>query len=158
MTIEPSQILRVKKLHEQRALRQVRDARDKHKAAQTTHKSALATLKQYQKKRPELERALYDDVMNTEVVRQDLDDLNAKIARLRAHEDELREDEQTAAQAVKQADDVRRDAEHTYRHACADRQKIKNLVEDWQAARAREQERVNDRELEEFRITRQSPV
>jgi hypothetical protein len=150
MSAPPTILLQVKSAREQTAIGSLRQAR----AAVVETGEQLAAkrkeLEEYRSQRPQRERRLYDDILNREVSLNDLEDLRAKIVRLREHEQSLSEEEIALQRALEAAAKVEQEAHTVWQAAQREVQKVEELMADWRVRERREGERHAELELEEF--------
>jgi type III secretion protein O len=111
-------------------------------------------LADYHAWRPERERELFEEIKNRKVELKSLDDLKLNIAQLRekeaALENELIESERDL-DAAKEALD---EAKKIFRAATLEKNKIEEHKKVWVSETAKEMERFQDLEMEEFQRTK----
>ena len=150
MSRPPTVLLQIKKLREQTAVRHLNEARAALAQAQERLAAKRQELADYRAERPKLERRLYDDILRREVSLTDLEELNAKVVRLREHEEGLVENEIELERAAEAAAEAERDARLAWRAAGREVEKVDELLADWQRGERQRLERLAELELEEF--------
>ncbi|MEM7025428.1 MAG: YscO family type III secretion system apparatus protein [Pseudomonadota bacterium] len=151
-----TQLPKVKQAREETALRLLGEARE---VVVETKKQLVAKreeLEAYRAERPRLENGLYDEILNKEVSMSDIEELNAKIAKLREHEKALAEEEADIKKAVDAAIESEQQARVTWQAAEREVDKVKELLKDLSRKERRELERQADAEIEEFSGSRRA--
>jgi type III secretion protein O len=133
-------------------------------AAETEYAAACAALLEAEKKsaacakaledyiswRQEEEERRYQEIMRKEMGCKDLDEFKAGLGRLREKESSLAEELALAQKAEEDAGEAREREREKLRRARKETEKISAHKEIWLAGEAREAERREDLEMEEF--------
>jgi hypothetical protein len=150
MTGPPTVLLRVKSLHAEAAMRQMSEARAAVAQAQERLTAKRRELEEYRAWRPGRERDLYQEIVNHEVSLGDVEELNAKVVRLRERERELMEEGVDLERALDAAVQAEHEAHAAWQAAQREVQKVEELLADWRSKEHRRVERAAELEMEEF--------
>jgi len=143
-------LLRIKKIREDRARSEVTRARFRVDAAVVEVEKRKVELTEYINWRVAEEKTLYDDVMGSHVHQHDLDFLKLRIASIREHDGVLEEAIQTAEEKVKEAEDALKEARLNYDTALKAVKKFEEFVSVEDEKEAKIKEKLEELELEEF--------
>jgi len=126
-------------------------AREKaHLAAIAETLARLKALEDYLAWRKEEEDRRYQEVLGKEMTRREMEKFKAGIAALREKDNILLEALQEARRAEEEAGRLKDEAAETLRQCRKDAEKINSHQEIWEAGEAREAERREDLEMEDF--------
>ena len=143
-------LARVRELREEAAATEY-SAREK--ALLAAKQETLArrkALEDYLVWRKEEEDRRYREILNQELSRKEMDEFKAGVAALREKDNVLMEAVEEARQAEEEAARIRDAAADNLKQRRKDKEKINSHREIWQTGEAREAERREDLEMEEF--------
>ena len=146
------QLLDLRKRREDDASKQLQIARQALETAENELKEARSTPSRFQQERIEQENSLYASVLGKSVKKMAIDDLFSQIGDLAAHEAELQTKVLAAEENVEKKKEDVATSQQRYRDAFRDREKIAEHRRQWLVQALLEEERVMDKELEEFRV------
>ena len=146
------ELLKIKNIREQAAETEVRKCKNRVEAAKEEVKKKQQEFVEYVEWRGKEEQRLYDNIINTEVRQNDLDNLKKKVAMLREKDVTL---EQAVAEAEKKVEEEKQALEKAREeHAKAMQavQKFEEFTKVQDAEAKKEAERIEDLEMEEFTV------
>lgn len=147
-------LLRVREFRENAASREVAAARHRLEAAKNLVQQRIRELDEYRVWRVKEEEARFERIRNKKVRMQALDDLKQEILALRSREllfekaitDAKMEEQKTAEQL--------QEARTAYRRATGEKRKIEEHRAIWVEEQQKEEQRLQDKEMEDFRVKR----
>ena len=151
MTAYPLALLaRVRQKREEGALAEYAARERALTAAREETRARRKALEDYLVWRKEEEDRRYQEVLGKEMPRQMMDEFKAGIAALRERDNVLMEALEEARQAEEEAARKKDEAAEALKQCRKDKEKISAHQEIWKAGEAREAERREDLEMEEF--------
>lgn len=143
-------LLYIREMREQMAKDQMSKARRHVAEMIELVKQRKKELEEYKEWRVKEEERLYEEVMNTEVKKVELDELRSKIANIRNKELDYVQAIDVARDKREEAKKALEEAKLLYKQAQLNREKIEEHKEVWMEEWKREQMRLEDIEMEEF--------
>ena len=119
-------------------------------AAREETRARRQALEDYLIWRKQEEDRRYQEVLGKEMSRQDMDEFKAGVASLREKDNVLMEALEEARRAEEEAESRQNEARAVLRQRRKDKEKISAHQEIWETAEAREAERREDMEMEDF--------
>jgi len=150
-------LLRVREFRETAAGSEVKKKKSRFDHAQRTVTEKEKALSDYHTWRLEKEDSLYDEIANRLVTLKDLDDLKMNIALLREKETALENDLLEAQKALNLAAEELEEAKDAFRLAIREKRKIEEHKTIWIGEAVKEEERAQDKEMEEFQKMMKNP-
>jgi chromosome segregation ATPase len=158
MSDAPAILQRVKSAHERTAVRRLSEARAALARVCQQRQAKCRELEDYRAWRPPHERGLYQAIEKHQVTLADLEEMNAEIAKLRAHEESLAEEVADLERSVEEAGQAEQEAHTTWQAAQREVEKAGELVADWRQRERQQVERQAELELEEFNRRAGAPL
>jgi type III secretion protein O len=149
-------LIRVRRIRQDRAQREVIRKRHDHEIATQSMIEKQARWSDYVKWRLAKEENLYAEIEGSIVTLKDLDDLKLKVALMRDQETAYEKDVEEAAKAVEMARNDLEQARRDYRSAVKELQKLEEHKQSWLTDRHKEEEQEAERELEDFHLKSES--
>ncbi|MCY4471743.1 MAG: YscO family type III secretion system apparatus protein [Kistimonas sp.] len=143
-------LLRIKKIREKKAAEEVRKCRYRVETAAQELEKKKQELVDYKKWRIEEEQRRYDAIMNTQVKQFDLDILKQTVAKLREKDLVMQDDIKKAEDHLEKTKEQLEEARKAHVLATRAVQKFEEFIREQDKELAREQERKEELELEEF--------
>lgn len=151
MTYVLQEMLNVRELREQIASDNVMKAKSKLERARKEVVKAEKALENYKIWAKQEETRLYEEVINHSVRRGDISNLRFKIKKLAEDEAQYEAKIEEAKAMVEQRKQELEEAKQAHMNAIKNLQKLEDHKETWMLEYKREQERLQDLEMEEFR-------
>lgn len=158
MNDAPAILQRVKSAHERTAVRRLSEARAALAQVRAQRQAKCRELEDYRAWRPPHERGLYQAIEKHQVKLTDLEEMNAKIAKLREHEQSLAEEVADLERSIEAAGQAEQEARTAWQAAEREVEKAGELVADWRLRERQQVERQAELELEEFSRRRGAPL
>ena len=143
-------LLKVKEIREKAAHNEVIKCHLALEEAEQEKKDATHALENYIDWRCKEEQSLYDNILNTNVRQRDLDLLKQKVAALREKDAELEQRVEVAKNGVDNAKQALSEARQAHQHAVQAVEKFEAFSNVLDEAAAKESQRLEDIEMEEF--------
>lgn len=144
-------LLRIRIIREDAATDNLTKAKNNLENAIRNVEKKKKELEDYKVFRKEETDRLYKEIVNKKIKKIDLDELKAEIAKLERKELEYLEALEEAKRQHEEAVQKLEEARVIYRQALMDVKKISEHKESWMAEYNKEQERIADIEMEEFK-------
>ncbi|WP_422134747.1 type III secretion system stalk subunit SctO [Endozoicomonas sp. ALD040] len=146
------ELLKVKQIREKSAQDQVRKCEYRLEQAQLEVKNKEQELEEYIDWRCKEEQRLYDNIINTEVKQNELDQLKANVARMREKDVLLEQAINEARQDVEKAKEQLEQAREDHMKAMQAVEKFEEFTKVQDEEAAKEAARLEDLEMEEFTV------
>jgi hypothetical protein len=143
-------LLKVRDFRETSAGNEVKKKKGRLLHAERVVKAKEDEVSDYHSWRLEKEESMYEEVKNKQITLQDLDGLKFRVASLRENEAALENDLLEAERDRNLATEELEKAQSTYRLAVREKRKIEEHKKIWLGDMQKEEERAQDKEMEEF--------
>ncbi|MDD7805072.1 MAG: YscO family type III secretion system apparatus protein [Endozoicomonas sp. (ex Botrylloides leachii)] len=145
-------LLKVKKIREESAYQKVLQCKRLLAEAQQKQKDKEQALEDYTNWRCKEERTLYDNILNADVRQYDLCFLKQKVAAMREKDAELEQAIEIAKNHVVETEQHLKNATEAYHKAMQAVKKFEEFTKVLDEEAAKEAERLEDIEMEEFSV------